>query len=226
LLAIPVSLAALGISWYQASQAKQQATVAEQEQLDTLVAEITQERATLASPSSISSDESLTYQDETELTQADEAVGLIDQLHGVGVTSIDYAEVAHGLELGGSYAQALAFYRDAARQNTDPQTEANILRFEAGILYEFGKNLQAEAAIRQAEAAYSGPWIASSSRRGNMTYTLLFDVPYQSHISCSKASRELERAKQLLAVDGGSASNNSLAAQDERTMTQRCSHVG
>lgn len=237
--AVLVSLAALTISWYQASQARQQNTATEQqnessaqEELVTLVASITQAvdtdnaSQTGSNPSSnaraLSAAQSQT--EDTELAQSEEALGIVNTLHGRGVTAIEYDEIAVGLEQGEGYAEPLALLKKAQMLPSDPRSHADILRAEAIALYILGRNREAEHAMRLAETLFQGSNIPEDDKEYNTVTTLLFDAYYQVEVNCSMAQSELSEANRMISQSGSApnAFESSSESSDAQWLATHC----
>jgi hypothetical protein len=211
--AMIISIASAGVSGYLASQAnevaEQQKVVAEQQELVTLIANIAQEPATIAQESATFYNNAAALHNAevgtqlTELADSEEAAYLIGLLHHDGVTAVEYYYAAVGLQAGESDAQALSLLESAATLPADPRTHANILRAEAEILYQFGKDSEAEHYIMLAEQAYKVPGVTSAEYTYNLAYTELFDAQYQARISCSKAQGEVTNAATILKKNPG-----------------------
>jgi len=131
----------------QASEAKQQNIVSEQQALVTLVAAIAQDPQIVAQESDAFKGNQAALANAvagtnfTELTDSEEADYLITLLNGAGVTAIEYYETALGLEASESHTRALNLLNSAiseATKDSDPRTLANAWEAEAAISYSSG----------------------------------------------------------------------------------------
>jgi len=194
------------ISWTQSDIAKNQNIVAEQQELVTLVGDISQDPATIAQQSQAITNESALSNAQdgiamTELVDSEEAATLINILHGEGVTATEYYEIALGLQSGQSYAQALSFLQRAVVLPADPRTRASSLRFEAQIDYQLGKNSAAEHADMLAGQAYAHAQdVTPENEANNLAYTELFDAYYQASLNCTNGKAEVTAANKILAL--------------------------
>ncbi|MBT0769496.1 hypothetical protein KIH74_11230 [Kineosporia sp. J2-2] len=151
------------------------------------------------------------------------AKALVDEIDGVGVTGLEYLEIAEALRIGGrSLNDALAFYRRA--QNVPPAdalTVAEAHRGEGLVYYSVGRNDQGHQsflrAVRVAEEARDDGDADSSVRRRDAALSYVLDAQSLIQVGdCALAADDL-RAVQDVAGDLLAGTKN-LAAQHDSAM--------
>lgn len=207
-VAIPVAIVAIvtaGFSLLQASAARQQNTVSEQQELVALVSAIAQEPQTIAQESGAFKGNQSGLADAesgtnfTELTDSEEADYLIGLLNETGVSAIEYYETALGLEASESNTRALNLLNSAVQEATkddDPRTLANAWYAEASISYETGNSSGYSQDLTNAMNAFSASLGATPIEYDrNLIYLKLFDASYKAGAhNCVAATPEMNAA--------------------------------
>lgn len=226
ILAAVVAAVAGGFSWLQASQAKQQNIVSEQQALVTLVSAIAQSPQSIAQESGAFKGNQAALANAvagtnfTELTDSEEAYYLIRLLNGAGVTAIEYYETALGLEASESYTRALNLLNSAvseATNDSDPRTLANAWEAEAIISYNSGNYSSYSHDLMNAQNAYLPSLGATHIEyERNLVYLKFFDASYKAGGgNCLTAWTEIKEAYSILAKINSSQStaDSSIDAQ-------------
>ncbi len=198
-----ISLLAIGaaavIGLVQVHLVGQQNNNAQQQELTSLVTDITQGQQ--ASSSSTSTQGTSLSPQLAVLGEAEEANNIIDDLPSADVSSVERYIVGQGLENGDDYQLAIPLLTKAAQEKTDPRTTADAWRGAAAAWYALGSDSQAESDINQAKASFDISGVTNLSIENNIAFTDLFDVFYRASIDCSVALDEWDQAAQLTQGD-------------------------
>jgi hypothetical protein len=202
---IAISLLAFGASigvpaWQGHTTSNQNKTEA-QEELVTLLSDITQANNVLSTTTPSGSNATqLGQTNNLLLAESEEAAGIINKtLHGQGVSAIEYYEVAQGLEQGEDFATALSLLETAQQLHSDPVSSTDIFREKARILYILGRNRAAGRDIQLAEDSFTGTDVTAFDRQDNVALTETFDAEFQaSEGHCKRAQQELLTAQQWI----------------------------
>lgn len=197
-----ISLLAIGaavlIGLVQVHLVGQQNNNAQQQELTTLVTDISQGQQA----ASTSNTEGTNLSPElTVLAEAEEANNIIDGLPSSDVSSVERYVVGQGLEDGDDYQLAIQLLTEAAQEKTDPRTTADAWRGAAAAWYALGSDKQAESDINQARVSFNIFGVTIFSRASNIAFTDLFDIFYRAPIDCSAALNEWDQAAQLTQAD-------------------------
>lgn len=208
-IAAAIALVSAAVSIFQEELAKQQNSITQHQQLESLV-------ANLARSSAITQQAKIKYKDDqeafrdvdhsitiTSFGEAEEAASIIQSLHGQGVTPIEYYIVAKALENGNDYTISLRFLDSAAANPMDLRDHIDALRESATLLYRLGGPANIDAAetkIAETIAAINGALlITDRQRKSELVYTYLFDAERQANINCGKARGRFRVAQKIAA---------------------------
>ena len=221
-----VAIIAALIAYRQVNVTNQQNIAAEQQQLVTVTNSIAQQ-LDQETPSTSSGQQTLS----DELTiEGQTAEGIISELNGNGITSIEYEEVAKAFSpvtYGTNAAQAIAYFQDAVNALPhDVAVQSEALREEGNLYYDLGQPVTGHDYIMRAIQIYSGHLLMSQDEKDNLiAQAYLDDALYQLNInSCTTAAAEIMAAKKLLSQAGGAnATNASGLASEQTEYNQKCS---
>jgi hypothetical protein len=189
----------------------QQNTNAQQQELVTLVTDITQ-----AQQGSSTDNVNGISSELTQLGEAEEADTIINSLPPSDVTSVEEYVVGTGLEDGEDYQPALRLVMESAKAASDPRTTADAWRAAAYINYQLGFNSRAEYDIHQARRSFGQPDVLEFEKESNIAYTDLFDIYYQARIvGCSTAVNEWNEAIGLIKKNQNLLSGPSATAAEK-----------
>ena len=154
------------------------------------------------------------------------AEGVISQLAGNGVTSIEYDEVARALTYGSETAQAIAYFQDAVKAPPhDLVVEQEALRAEGDLYYNVGQPATGHDYVIRSIQIFSGHLTISKNFRANdIAQSYLNDASYQLNISCRTAATDIMAAKNVTSQAGGANTTNaSSIANEQAEYNRNCS---
>ena len=217
-----ISLVALGIGLYSAHLVEQQNSNSQQQALLSLVTDIQQGQQAPAS-----TNENAIAAELAVLGEAEEASNIISDIPHSGVSSAEKYIVGRALEDGDDYRPALDLLKGAAQQASDPRTAADAWRAVAAILYTLKSKSQAEEDVSRAEKSFSRPDVTTFSKRSNVAYTELFDIPYRVFADCPAAREEWDDASYLIQHNRDllNGSNSTAAVMNAATALAKTCHV-
>jgi flagellar basal body-associated protein FliL len=220
---VVVAIIAAVIASWQVNVAIQQNIATKQQQLVTLTSTIAQQLDQVTPPTSNGqqalSDE-LTIEGQT-------AEGLISELNGNGITSVEYEKVAKALTYGTDAAQAIAYFQDAV--NTPPHdvgVQSEALRQEGNLYYDLGQPATGHDYIMRSIQIFSAHLLMSQVAKDNeIAQAYLNDADQQLNINrCTTAAAEIMAANKLLSQAGFVNATNAPGLASERTKyNQKCS---
>jgi tetratricopeptide (TPR) repeat protein len=216
-----ISLVALGIGLYSAHLVEQQNSNSQQQALLSLVTDIQQGQAPGSTNGNVVSAEL------TVLGEAEEASSIINDSLRSGASSVEKYIVGRALENGDDYQPALKLLKGAAQQASDPRTAADAWRAVAAILYTLKLTSQAEGDVNRAKESFGRPDIATASKRSNVAYTDLFDIPYRVFAGCATSQEEWNEASYLIRHNRDllNGSNSTAALMNAGTALAKTCHV-
>jgi tetratricopeptide (TPR) repeat protein len=200
------AIAAVGISLQQADIADRQNTAAEQQQLVNLTTHVAEQFAQEQTAA-------ITANLEVE---GQEGAVLIDDLHGKGVASVEYIQVARALENVGHGTDAIKYYKAAVNALPhDAETRASALRYLATIYYNLGQPVIAHRYAMRAVTTFNGHQVEPAWYEHNsIAQAYLLDASYQIDIKggCPMAARDKAAAQNVIGSYGKTALVQSLMA--------------
>lgn len=214
------AIAASVISWHQVNIASRQNTAAEQQQLVDLTTNIAQQFE----------------QKETAAIVADlEVEGqagaeLINDLHGQGVASIEYIQVARALQEVWHGTDAIKYYKAAVNALPhDAETRSSPLRYLAIIYYSLGQNVIAHRYAMRAATTFNGHQEEPAWYEHNtIAQAYLVDALNQVDIKggCPMATRDKAAIQNVLGSYAKTVLVESLLADLKDAYKSKCSGSG
>lgn len=216
--AVAATIAAIS-AHNQVNAANQQNIVAEQQQLVAQTTTIVQDLNQSTSNGQIMT---------SELTlEGQSAEMVITELHGIGVTGVEYYDVAQALAIGEGYTtDAIPYYHKAV--NTPPYdagTQAEALRGEAILYYNLGEPDTGHEYFMRAVNVYNGHVeMVQFAKDNNIAQSYLLDAQNQLNISgCAIASTDINEAEKFLHQAGGKNDTNApLLTNDQTAYSKGC----
>jgi hypothetical protein len=148
----------------------------------------------------------------SELTlEAQSAERIIAELHGKGVTSIEYYDVGRALSVGeGFTSEAIPYYlKSITALPHDPGTEAQSLTGLGIVYYVQGKPGLGHKYFMRSVAVYANVDMFKGAKYNSVAHSYLVDFQYQIKLgNCGTASADLTRAEKAIAQAGGANPTN------------------
>lgn len=226
--AVGVSLISTGVA-IQNNHSSERAH--SQDQLLTLVQDLTQVPAQVAALRETYKDDPTSYRQlggeaaTSEEIEAQEAAQLIHGLHE-DVPAPELLQVGVSLGASGEYARAITLLSVAASRAQDPSTRASSYREWARELYVLGRPRAARREVGYAQAAYPTTGEPTSSVAQNHIFTTLFQIPFEIPLHrCTYARTQFKRVVAMiktLPASSASFSQDTTEAKEEQVAIHAC----